>query len=239
MALTLNQVLKRIRTIAESHQQIRSYQNGQLQEMFNDKQTKYAAACLQYVIGSVNTGGHQVTTNFSLLICDLVHVSQDTRSNEDEVLSDTFSILMDLIAQINYPGYNDWRISTSNNAQAFVQSDGDMYAGWSIEFSISWIFPQNICQVPSDLTLDDLEPEVKDFKVYDEPYIATGLEGKILTIPILNGKYILHVIREGEPLHKVTNLPDSAEYTTNMVDIGLGVNANAGERFLILYRNPA
>lgn len=237
MALTLNQVLLRIKTIAEAHNQVRSYQNGEISELFNDKTTKYVAVALQYVIGNVNIGGHQVTTNFSLMVCDLVNVSKDTRTNEDDVLSDTFSILMDLITQLNHPNYNDWRLSLSNNASAFVQRGGDMYAGWTIEFSISWIFPQNICEVPTDINV--YEPTDNDYRVYDHEYIATGLEGTTLTISLLNGKYILHVIREGEPLHKVSNLPDSAEFTTNMVDIGLGVAPNAGERFLILYRNPS
>lgn len=85
-----------------------------------------------------------------MFVVDLVNVSADTKTNEDDVLSDTLSIMMDLVAQMNNGNLNDWFISSDNPLQAFTETEGDMYAGWYMDFSIRMIYRQNICEVPSN-----------------------------------------------------------------------------------------
>lgn len=67
-------------------------------------------------------------------------------------------------------------------------------------------------------------------------YTATGSEGSSLTIPALAGYEILLIMRESGPLYEVGSSPDSSSYTWDDTTIGLGTDANVGERFLILYR---
>jgi len=108
-------------------------------------------------------------------------------------------------------------------------------AGCVLDFSIRIMFTQNLCQIPTDFNLEIPPEDMKE--VYDLEYIATGAEGMSITIPGLAGKRIILIVRENSPLHKVSNNPDSAEYTWNDTTIGLSVNIATNTRFLILYRN--
>lgn len=70
-------------------------------------------------------------------------------------------------------------------------------------------------------------------------YTATGAEGTTITIAALAGRYILAIFREGMCLYEVTSptVPDTVEFTFDSTNITLGLAANAGERFLVLYKN--
>jgi hypothetical protein len=174
---------------------------------------------------------------FRIRFVDLVHVSEDAKSNELDVLSDMFSVAMDIIAQMNFPAYNDWKVSLTNNLQRVVEEDGDMYAGWYVDMQIQIIYDQNVCEVPTTIT--DYVPENPDDMkiVYDVKYVADGTEGTTLSIPEIVGKKILMVTREYSVIYKVSNLPESTEYTWDDAVIELGLETQSGERFLILYRN--
>jgi hypothetical protein len=68
-------------------------------------------------------------------------------------------------------------------------------------------------------------------------YIATGDEGLFLNIPEIIGKKLLLLTREGMVQYEVSNLPNSTEFIFDGNQIQLGLETNAGERFLLLYRN--
>lgn len=234
--MTLNNVTNRISQLSLGHKQVRTFRKGLLGDLFADKTARYPAVCLQDLGGSISLTGHATTINYRMFISDLVHVSQDTKTNEEDVLSDMVSIAMDLLAQLNNGNYDDWRISTDNSLNFFVESENDMHAGCVIDLSIRFMYTQNICQIPTDIT--EYTPTDTDMKyVYDIKYIATGSEGSTLTIPEIVGKKVLFVTRESSPIYKVSSGPAASEYTWNDTIIGLGVATNPGDRFLILYRN--
>jgi hypothetical protein len=171
-----------------------------------------------------------------MFFVDLVNVSADAKTNLDDVQSDMLSVAMDILAQMNFPSFTDWAISTDASLQLFDETENDLQAGCYIDISIRIMFEQNICQVPSDGFID--APIDTDMKVYDLIYNATFSEGSSLTIESLAGKKILMLIRENNPLYKVSNLPGSTEYTWDGITIGLGTPIGVnGDRFLILYRN--
>lgn len=234
--MTLNQIVQRIRSLSLGHKQVRSFSKGLVTDFFADKTTKYPAVCLQDQGGNISLSGHAATINYRLFISDLVHVSQDTKSNEEDVLSDMVSIAMDLLAQFNNGNYDDWKISADNSLNFFVESENDGHAGCVIDLSIRFMYTQNICQIPTDI--NEYIPTDNEMKyVYDEKYVATGSEGTTLSIPAIVGKKVLFVTRESSPIYKVSNAPSSSEYTWNDSAIVLGAVANPGDRFLILYRN--
>lgn len=241
MGLSLNMILKRIRTVTEAHKQIRRFQiSGSVTDFFADKISKYPACCLQYNAGSI--GGGEKIINFRMWLLDLVHVSEETKLNEDDVLSDTYEIISDLVAELAQPAFNDWAFSLTNNLQSVFEGDNDLNAGWYIDFSIRVPFAQNICAVPSDLFVipgsgTDAPGIGTDMKVYDKEYFTTGAEGTTLTISDIAGKKILFITREGYTIYKVSNAPDTEEYIWDDTNIILGRTVNADERFLILYRN--
>lgn len=234
--MTLNQVIKRVQDLATAHKQIRSFGKGLIQDFLVDKTTRYPAVFLQDIAGNISLGNHATALSYRLFIVDLVHVSADAKTNEQDVQSDMVSIAMDLLAQMNNPQYNDWAISSDNNLQLLVENDGDMHAGVVIDFSVRIMFEQNICVIPTDITgYPSTENDMKF--IYDTKYVAAGSEGTTLSIPEIVGKKILLITRESAQLYKVSSNPISSEFTWNDTVIGLGAAATIGERFLILYRN--
>jgi hypothetical protein len=236
--MTLNNVISRIKQIALSHKQVRNWKYGLVSDFLNDHTTKYPSVFLQDNGGKISTTNGQATTlSFRMFIMDLVHVSEDTKDNEQDVHSDVISIAMDLITQMNMGDYQDWALSDDNNLTLVVEEQGDMFAGCIIDFSLRIMFKQDRCQIPSDLTIvtdDDMK------NVYDVEYIANGTEGNTIDtsvkIPEITGKKILLITRESAPIYKVSSNPDPAEFVWNNTILTLGTVTAPNERFLILYR---
>lgn len=243
---TLNQLIQRIRELALAHKQIRRFKTGLAGDLFADHTAKYPACCLQYTAGNISTSGNATTVNFRMFLMDLVHVSADTKDNENDVLSDMLLIMQDMVAEMNNGNFNDWFLSSDNSLQAFTEGDNDLYAGWYMDFSIRMIYRQNVCEVPSDVFYfpdggsggDGSSGSGGDAKpVFDLEYIADGTQNSTLSIPEIVGMKVLLVVREGNPIHKVSSAPDPAEYTWDNSVMVLGTSVSrAGERFLILYR---
>lgn len=75
------------------------------------------------------------------------------------------------------------------------------------------------------------------FGVKNKLYIATGSEGSTLTIPEIQGKQILTILRESGPIFEVGSSPLSNQFTWDDNDIVLGAAVSGpGEQFSILYR---
>lgn len=236
MGLTLNQVLKRIENLTLAHKQVRTFSKGLVTDFFIDKTTKYPAVCLQDNGGTINLTGHATTLSYRMFLLDLVHVSEDSKQNEQDVQSDMVSIAQDLLAQMSYPGFDDWAISSGNQLQLLVEHDNDLIAGCYFDFSARIMYERNVCQVPTSIT--DYTPTDDGMKyIYDEKYTATGTEGTTLTIPALAGKKIIFMTRGNAIIYKTSSAPASNEFTWNDTDIGLGAATNSNEPFLILYRN--
>ncbi len=240
--MTVNQTIARIKKLALSHKQIRSFGRGLLTDFLTDQTTKYPAVFLSNGGGTISTSGHDVVLNFSMVLVDLVHVSEETKTNEQDVHSDMVSVAMDLVAQMNFGGFDDWFLSADNQLTLIVEGNDDQYAGCQLDFTIRTIFTQNVCDIPTDMffTPGESSSEGEDIinkLVYDLKYTATGDEGLALSIGEIVGKKILFITRESGPIYKVSNDPDSAEFTFDGTTIGLGAPTNAGDRFLILYRN--
>lgn len=231
--MTLNQVVNRIKQIALAHKQVRTFGQGLGSDFYADHTTKCPAVLLQDNGGNISLGRHATTFTYRLFIMDLVNVSQDSKQNELDVQSDMVRIAQDIVTQLSDPNYDDWKISLDNNLQLVIEEDSDMHAGCIIDFSVSVIYRQNKCEVPSDIFYNSIDEEMK---VFDKEYISPGNE-TTLTIPEIKNKKILFVSREGTVIYKVSSAPDPAEFTWNDLIISLGLITNPGERFLILYRN--
>lgn len=236
--MTFNQIIKRIEGICLAHNQVSNFYYGMPTDFLNDKKTLFASCFLQDNPGVLDMPGKTDTIGFKLFALDLVHVSQDSKSNELDVLSDMRSIIKDIIAEINHSSYTDWKVSSSNTITLVREQFNDLVAGSVIDFSILQPYDQDVCAVPTSalpepgiINTDNMKP------IYDNAYTATGSEGSTLSIPELVGKKILLIIRGSFPIHKVLSSPGSSEYTWNDTDINLGAVTVTNERFLILYRN--
>lgn len=233
--MTYNNVIKRIESLALAHKQVRTFKRGLVTEFLTDKSIPYAAVFLQDSGAAINPDQHFAMFGFRLFFLDLVHVSADAKTNELDVLSDMFSVAMDLVSQMKFPAYNDWIISGANNMQSIVENDGDMNAGWYIDLQVRIQYDQNVCEIPTDTPLNDEDMKL----VYDVKYVADGTEGTTIPcslVPEICGKKILLITREYTPLYRVSNLPNNTEFAWDDSVITLGISTLPGERFLILYR---
>lgn len=240
--MTLNNVIDRIELICTSHNMIRAFGKGLEQDAQTDHTTKYPYAYLIDNGASISlTPSGLSTLNYRLKLMDLVNVSEDAKANEQDVQSDMFSIIQDIITQINYPAYNDWKISSSNQVELFVENDSDMVAGVYLDFSITIMFEQNRCEIPSDLII--IPNNNEDMKVYMAYYTATAadvLSGTIPggdTVPPITGKKIIAAFRGPDLMRIVSNLPASDQATWNDVIVTPGISPNENEPFSFIFRN--
>lgn len=234
--MSYNQILQRIIAIATAHRQIRNCYKGLVTDFLTDRKTLYPSAFLQdNGNGNISVGGKDTAFPFRIFILDLVNLSEDTKVNEQDVMSDCMLIAIDLIAQISSFNYTDWRISAENPTQFVVEDENDFIAGVMVDFTIKVIFNKDKCQIPSSGMPVYIDQQTK--YVNDMNYIATGAEGKILNIPAIVGKKILLITRESLVQYEVSNNPASTEFIWDGNKITLGLETNQGERYLILYRN--
>jgi hypothetical protein len=148
--VTLNSIIARISTIALAHKQVKRFYKGLATDFLTDKTNIYPAVLLQDGGGVISLKDHSVSMRYKIFFVDLVHVSEDAKDNEPDVHSDMISIAMDLLAQMNHPQYNDWRISTDNNMQLLVEENDDLYAGVVVDITIKTMYTQNVCAVPTE-----------------------------------------------------------------------------------------
>lgn len=221
MALTLNQIISRLRSLALSHRQINHFYFGDPHEFTANGDITYPACFVESQPGVMNRTTKEQQFNFRVYFLDKVHVSQDTEENETEVLSDMSSVADDMIALILNPLYqDDWIVSETVIKALGTEQFDDMVAGVVIEVGIIVEFLPDSCAVPAD----DVEFE----QTFDMPrtkihtYTATGDENSF-SVPTLSGKHILAVWRAGYYKRAVATAPDDSEKVqVGTTDLGSG-----------------
>jgi hypothetical protein len=80
-------------------------------------------------------------------------VSKD-EGNEDEVLSDTKQICLDIIAQLDKSTLYDFKLETESiELVPFTDKFEDEVAGWQFTLSLKSGWDKNRCAIPFDSTL--------------------------------------------------------------------------------------
>jgi len=140
---TLNQIVNELKEIANQHLQINSFSAGTLDDFATSGDTRYPAMWVSYE----NAGIAQRTESYNFSIWIVDRVKKD-RSNLIEVHSDCKSILNDIKAQLNDPGYG-WVLGQDWTYQAiFEPFMEDEVAGWLADITISQPFSNDTCQIP-------------------------------------------------------------------------------------------
>jgi hypothetical protein len=148
--MTLNQVVKRLETLALGHKQINSFREGDLVDVLNERDIDYPICLVQILPGSISRTSKQTNFNFAIYFMDLVNVSNNAKSNELEVQSDLTSIAEDIMALITYPDYLDtWTPSNEAQLEYFNEKFEDLVTAARITLTISTRFDANRCQVPT------------------------------------------------------------------------------------------
>ena len=140
---TLNQIVNELKEIANQHLQINSFSAGTLDDFATSGDTRYPAMWVTYENAAI--GEKTEAYSFTLFIVDRV---KKDRSNLIEVHSDCKSILNDIKAQLNAPGYG-WSLTQDWNYQAlFEPFMEDEVAGWFADITITQAFSNDTCQIP-------------------------------------------------------------------------------------------
>ena len=146
-ALTLNQILKRIETQATSHKQVAMYRQSVRADRFLPDAEYPLVFCVPGSIYISTNNSPTVNYRFYLGVCDR-HL--EDMSNLFEVLSDTSTILIDIISLLRNEYFNDgaFDLQLNTTAEIFSESDGDIVAGYGLEIEVITPFFDNTCDIP-------------------------------------------------------------------------------------------
>jgi len=221
-ALTLNQVISRIRTLALSHQQVNSFYYGDSWEFDANSDINFPAVFLESLPGQISRDEKLQRYNFMMYVLDRVSVLEGKETYEQEVLSDTSSIAADLIAMMMHFEYeDDWMMVTNSAATQVTEAINDIAAGTVLEIGVNVDFIADRCQVPAD----DIEFE-EDFDMARTKilsYTGTGSGGDSFTVTGLAGKIVLAVYRAGFYKRAITTIPTDSD-KIRVVGTDLGSN---------------
>lgn len=143
--MTLNEVQRALETIATNHRQINSYGSGELYDIVTSGDTNYP---LMYTMLESSTIANKVESLvFTILIMDIV---KGGRVNEDEVASDMYEIVRDVIALLQAPTY-DWMEFDEQSVviEPFTERFTDSVTGYSFKVTLLLPFAFDRCVVPT------------------------------------------------------------------------------------------
>lgn len=154
--MTLNSVIKQIRTVTLSQPQVNSFYFGDGVEWLK-LDLKYPAALLQLTGAKPVPGG--IDYSFTLLLSDLTHSTpEDVNTptliaNTIEVQSDMLSILIDVLAFLDNPEYEtDKPESTDFDVYDEVPVDDNVAAGAKLSFTLFAPMVRDRCVVDTNRT---------------------------------------------------------------------------------------
>lgn len=148
--MTHNQIIKRIREICLAHLQVKNFYYGLPTDFLTNKETEFESVFLQDLAGTLDLSTKTDTTSFKIYFLDLVNVSEDSKTNEVDVMSDMKSIAKDILAEMNSSSYTDWKVSTSNVLTFLREKFDDLVAGVVVDVSILQPWNQDTCVVPTN-----------------------------------------------------------------------------------------
>ena len=142
--LTLNQTVKLIKDIAQSHDQINTVYFGDVWEFLAQPDNVYPA--MFYALTGSSIQAKSIALNFSLFFLD--RQLQD-ESNETEVLSDQLLICQDIIAMLRNPKF-DMEIDDSITLDFFTENEKDYLSGVKADIVVNFPMFNDRCQIPTD-----------------------------------------------------------------------------------------
>lgn len=142
--LTLNQTVKLIRDIAQSHNQINTIYFGDVWEFLAQPNNVYPSMFYSCTGSQIN--GKELTMNFSLFFLDRQLIDE---TNETEVLSDQLLICQDIIAMMKHPNMS-WLLGEAVTLEFFTENEKDYLAGIKADITLVYPMLMNRCQIPTD-----------------------------------------------------------------------------------------
>lgn len=164
---TYNNVINTLKNIGDQHQQIETVTTGDIFDINLEKMEKFALMHINPV--NVTTGDFGLTYNFQIFICDLVSEkdnwteaniqSANNLSNEQEVLSETLQISIDIISMLRHSEHQSTQnvddINTpvyfaegQQTLEPFTERFDNLLTGWVFSLSVLVANDFNACTIP-------------------------------------------------------------------------------------------
>jgi hypothetical protein len=147
--LTLNQTVKLIREIAQSHNQINTIYFGDIWEFLAQPDNVYPAMFFSLTGSSI--AGNNLAMDFSLFFLD--RQLQD-ETNETDVLSDQLLIGQDIYSMMRYPKF-DWKLEENVAIDFFTENEKDYLAGVKLDITINYPMLTDRCVIPTSFSYPD------------------------------------------------------------------------------------
>jgi hypothetical protein len=145
---------------------------------------------------------------------DLVNRANETDTNEQDVLSDAFSIAEDLIALVRDPAYADTWFAVGDSSLTMISDyTQDYVAGVAFDFPISTYFFGDRCAVPASALPADTVEIISTGRDYTLIQFENTTDTNTFTLASLIGKTILTLIREDMPQVPVTTPTPVIDWT--------------------------
>ena len=168
---TYNNVVNTLKNIGDQHHQIATITTGDIFDINLEKMEKFALMHINPV--NVTTGEFGLTYNFQIFICDLVSEKADwteatiqsanNLSNEQEVLSETLQISVDIISMLRHSlqqsieGVDDinkalYFAEGQQTLEPFTERFDNLLTGWVFSIGILVANDFDACTIPVTAT---------------------------------------------------------------------------------------
>jgi hypothetical protein len=144
MKVTLNQLIAKLQTIANNHEQINSFFFGDIADLGTESPMQYPVLFAD--VAPSNFSYKVIALNFQLMVMDIV---KKDLSNENDVMSDTLQMIEDVIIELRNPS-EIFLIQDSITLTPFMDSQGDEVAGWTANITLNVPSTYNSCAIPSN-----------------------------------------------------------------------------------------
>ena len=164
---TYNNVINTLKNIGDNHSQIATVTTGDIFDIDLAKNTKFALMHINPV--SVATGDSQLIYNFQIFVMDIVSEkenwteaniqSANNLSNEQEVLSETLQISIDIISMLRHSEHQSTQNEDDINKalyftegqqtlEPFTERFDNLLTGWVFSLSVVVANDFNACTIP-------------------------------------------------------------------------------------------
>ena len=155
--ITYNNVIDTIKCVGEGHLQIKAVTTGDIWDIDLNKNTLFPLLHINII--DVNASAGQLQHNYQLVVADIVE--PDESENEQEVLSDTLSIMLDIVS-IFRNGETLYHYNTADGTEQarywtaedftlepFTERFDNTLAGWTLTLPIviEWVY--DTCNIPT------------------------------------------------------------------------------------------
>lgn len=189
-ASTINQIIKQVNSFANAHYQIKSFGVGRIFDFATSGDTDYPSLWVDYGNTSVSQQsgyGNEYITPLRIYIVDRL---QKGGTNEQEVISDTQQVCLDLIAYLSNSNAFNWILDNSITLNVVGDpSQDDELAGHFFDLNFRQPFEKDRCAIPfsSDPTPDGTDDYHVTIYDQDGNIVTTVQPMSSYTITLISG----------------------------------------------------